>query len=82
MEGAGEIHRVVILADGGHVPIALVVPAAGGFVGRVTGFDFSLAREEEDVGAHFLSVFRGGRNHDQRGAFERLGFRVWVEEVG
>ena len=63
MESADGADRVVVLADWGGVSVPLTVTAAGGFVGGVGDFDFPFAGEKEDVGAHLLSLLRGGGNH-------------------
>ena len=82
VEGANGASWVVLFADRGSVAVALAVPAAGGFVSGVRGFDFSLAGEKEDMRAHSFAVLRGGGDHDRGGSFFRAGDRVWVQKVG
>jgi len=48
----------------------------------MSGFDLPLAVEKEDVGAHLLTILRGSCDNDQGGKFQRVGFRIWVEQAG
>ena len=82
MESTDGADRVVVLADRSGVPIPLAVAAAGGFVGRVSDFDFPFAGEEEDVGAHLLSLFGGGGDHNRGGVLEGASIGIRVEEPG
>ena len=82
VKGADGACGVILLADGGGVAVPLAVAAASGFVGRVSGLDFPLAGEEEDMGAHFLTVLRGSGNNDRGGLLFRTGSGVRVQETG
>ena len=81
VESADGADWVVVLADRSSVPIPLAVAAASGFVGGVSDFDLPLAGEEEDVGAHLLSLLRGGGNHHRGGIIEGASIGIWVEEL-
>jgi len=82
MEGANRADRVIVLADGGHVAVSRTIAASSSLVGGVSGFDLSLARQEEDVRAHPLAILRAGCDNDRGGKFQRAGFRTRVEEAG
>ena len=60
VESTDRADRVVVLAYWGGVAISLTVAALGSFVGRVGDFDLPLTGEKENVGAHLLTLLRGG----------------------
>ena len=49
--------------------VPLTVAGSSGFVGGVDGFDFSLARQKEDVRAHLLAILGAGCDNDRGGKF-------------
>jgi len=69
VEGANRADRVIVLADWGSVAVPLTVTASSSLVGRVGGFDLSLARQKEDVRAHLLAILGAGCDNDREGKF-------------
>jgi len=82
MEGADGADRVIVFADRSSVAASLAVAASGGFVCGVGCFDLPFPGEEKDIGTHPLTILRGGCNHNPRGQFLRLGFRIRIEKAG
>jgi len=60
---------VIVFADGSRVAVPLTVAASSSLVGGAGGFDFSLARQKEDVRAHLLAILGAGRDNDRGGEF-------------
>ena len=60
--------------------VPLAVAAASGLVGGVGDLDLPPTGEEEDVRAHFLTLFGGGSDHHRGGVFQGASVGVWVEE--
>ena len=70
-----------VLTDRSGVTVPLTVPAASGFVGRMSDLDLPLTGEEKDVRAHLLALLGGGGDHHRGGTLEGASIRVGVEEA-
>jgi len=82
VEGTNRAARVIVFADRGYVAVSLTVAASSSLVGRVGGFDLSLARQKKDVRTHPLTILGAGCDNNRGGKFQRAGFRIRVEEAG